>query len=292
MEALHRQNNFLYEFGSWQFHVRNVLARALAPINCKLCGAETDGAISLCAACAEKIFDAYFDFRCENRQRFCRVCGKELISEQDICQRCKRIFKLPPSQTAFTQKSAHTAYSGAGTKNTNAHTDTAKSEKFFERNFSLFPYAGAGQKIVADWKNKAIRNYARFFASYLFNFLQNDTQLSQYAIVPVPARPDKLKQKGWDQINDLVYDLRLRGKKICKCLRRHNGVSQKAVNKKTRARNVRGKFYVKKDFIKKLPKHVILLDDIITTGATINECSKVLREAGCEKVFTVCLFFD
>lgn len=263
-------------------HIRNrfrdLYAKILKAQICVFCESETYSAISICNTCAEKFFKSNLDLHFYEAEKFCKVCGKVLISEIGVCQRCKKNFmheQIPLPKYQNEQE-----------------LEQEKTKIFFERNFALFPYIGAGQKIVSSWKNDGIRNYAEVFAKYILQFLKSQNELSSLGIVPVPPRPAKLKTKGWDQIADLADELRASGKKILPILRRRNGVSQKHVGKNERAKNLQGKFYTSRNAKNKIPTSVILLDDIITTGATINECSKVLIEAGCKKVYSLCLFFD
>ncbi|MEL3904378.1 MAG: ComF family protein [Treponemataceae bacterium] len=262
-------------------YVRNILRTAYAqffsPPVCICCGNETGTAISLCADCGEKFFASYINMHRTEPNCFCKVCGKALISEIAVCQRCKSGFIHATISTGKFDREQHSV---------------KKTELFFEKNFALFPYIGDGQKIVSDWKNKGMRNYAQVFAEHLLQFLHDDSELSGLSIVPVPPRPAKLKTKGWDQIADIASELRACGKTILPILRRRDGVSQKHVSKTERSENLVGKFYLHRSVKSEIPESVILLDDIITTGATINECSKVLREAGCKKVYGLCLFFD
>lgn len=275
MRTLLKQNKFWYELGSWQSHLRKILTNILAPLECSICGKETSDAISICSDCTKKNLEKAFENRLQNENCYCKVCGKELISELEICQRCKRTFIIQDLKV-----------------DDNGEKNEFLQKLFFHQNFALFPYIGYGQKILASWKIKSQRNFARLFGDFVFRFLEQTEMISNLPIVPVPPRPKKLKTKGWDQIADLGSNLSLRGKKVINCLKRYDGLSQKATDKKARSQNLVGKFYLNKAFIKKMPEKVVLLDDIITTGSTINECSKVLLQAGCNKVFSLCLFFD
>ncbi|MEL3908712.1 MAG: ComF family protein [Treponemataceae bacterium] len=257
---------------------RDIYAKILAAQVCVICESETYSAISICKACEEKFFKSCLDLHFYETEKFCKVCGKALISEIAVCQRCKKNFihkEIPQPKYSDEDKRIQ-----------------EKTKVFFERNFALFPYIGTGQKIVSSWKNTGVRNYAEIFSKYILQFLKSQNELASLSIVPVPPRPTKLKTKGWDQIADLASELQASGKKVLNLLKRYDGVSQKHASKLERAKNLQGKFYTSKNAKNKMPETVILLDDIITTGATINECSKVLIEAGCKKIYSLCLFFD
>lgn len=262
--------------------VKNFLAVMLCSNECSLCGRKTNSAITICTSCAEKLFDNFLIKHTAMPSSFCSICGKELISEIGICQRCRRSFIV---ETPCSEDSSRNETKASGAKN--------KKEKiFFDKNFALFPYIGDGQKILTDWKNKQVRSYANFFAKYVERFITEMPQLGNIPIVPVPPRPKKMRLRGWDQIDDLTKALHAKGLPVLKCLKRKDGLSQKSVKKNERATNLKNKFACKKKFSGKLPETVLLVDDVITTGATINECAKILKKAGCKKVYSLCLFFD
>lgn len=158
------------------------------------------------------------------------------------------------------------------------------------RIYSLFPYIGLGQKLVPLWKNNAIRTFAPVFASIIQQFLTANPQLTQLPLVPVPPRPQKLRVKGWDQVEDIVRELSVYPQtRICRCLKRQDGTPQKKLSKTDRAGNLQGKIHTA---VEQIPERVLLLDDVMTTGATLEACARVLKKAGCKEVFALCLFFD
>lgn len=113
-------------------------------------------------------------------------------------------------------------------------------------------------------------------------------------VIPVPMHPVKQKHRGFNQAE-------LIAKKLCEIdpksfLLKNNIVEKikntenqmKIKNKETRIHNVMQSFSIKnKSAIRK--KLVLLLDDVITTGATTSECKKVLIEAGAGKVIIIAL---
>lgn len=109
-------------------------------------------------------------------------------------------------------------------------------------------------------------------------------------VVPVPPRPGKIKERGWDQIEDIAQRLSKRSVPVLRCLERTGGMQQKLLGKKARAMNLRGCIAVKPEIL--IPKHVILIDDLATTGATLDACAVELKNAGCETVRAITLFYD
>ena len=104
-------------------------------------------------------------------------------------------------------------------------------------------------------------------------------------ILPVPLHRARLRQRGYNQALELARPLgRALGVPV-----RHDGLrrsrataAQTELDAAARRRNVRGAFAVRHGVA--LPAHVVLLDDVMTTGATLAECARVLRRAGVVRV--------
>jgi len=140
------------------------------------------------------------------------------------------------------------------------------------------------------WKNNNIRTFSAVFAPLVRRFLMQNPELTQLPIVPVPPRPKKLREKGWDQVEDLAHDLATYPPlKVYRCLKRKDGTPQKKLSKKERAVNLQGKISTT---AKPIPQKLILLDDVMTTGATLEACARILKQAGSTTVYALCLFFD
>lgn len=104
------------------------------------------------------------------------------------------------------------------------------------------------------------------------------------ALVAVPLHARRLRERGFDQALELAKQiarqksLPLRTDLLART--RHTS-AQTHLDGSRRRRNCRGAFAVKAG---KLPKHIALVDDVMTTGATVYECAKVLRRAGVSRV--------
>lgn len=104
------------------------------------------------------------------------------------------------------------------------------------------------------------------------------------AIVPVPLHVARLRQRGFDQALELAkliarhQAIALRADLL---LRKRNTVAQSYLNAVERRKNCRGAFVVS---AKAMPEHIALVDDVMTTGATVRECAKQLLQAGAKRV--------
>ena len=113
-------------------------------------------------------------------------------------------------------------------------------------------------------------------------------QLVDY-IVPVPLHWRRRFQRGFNQSALIAKSLKLGDARFnTDVVKIRHTYDQTAVTFAERKKNLRGAFAVRKGHNFK-GKNICLVDDIKTTGATLNECAKVLKEAGAEKVFAFVL---
>ena len=105
------------------------------------------------------------------------------------------------------------------------------------------------------------------------------------AIVPLPLHPARLRSRGYDQALELARPLarHLRVPLVARGLaRRRQTAPQSELSALARRRNVRGAFAVPAGVV--LPAHVVLVDDVMTTGATLHAAARALRVAGVRRV--------
>jgi ComF family protein len=104
-------------------------------------------------------------------------------------------------------------------------------------------------------------------------------------LLPVPLHCARLRQRGYNQALELAkplaqqFAVRLRHDVL---LRSRGTVAQTELDAAARRRNVRGAFALHAGIA--LPAHVAILDDVMTTGATLAECARVLKRAGVQRV--------
>ena len=249
---------YLFKLG-----IKALLRLAFAVIsggeNCVVCGGKSF-LYPLCRSCRKNYLCVIEKDLFEGR---CRICGKELLSTQDTCFDCRQ-------------------------KPVVSHVD---------KMLPLFPYRIWNKELMFMWKSQEIRSLSFFFAKILNGVLH---KLDAKVIIPVPPRKGKLQQKGWDQIDELCNLLEyVYGYKVLRILERSTVMQQKKLGREGRLKQI-GKAYsvvsssklqkALKPFHGTLPKSVILLDDVCTTGSTLESCSIVLKEAGVEKITGVTLF--
>ncbi len=164
----------------------------------------------------------------------------------------------------------------------------------FDSAWPLFRYAGLVRTLVLAYKSGQRRSLALFFAGAISEVLAE--QYPGRIVVPVPPRPGKLRKKGWDQVEDLARILeRHHGIIVYRILTRADGKQQKALDLEGRAANMRGKIGICRSRHGRpctIPADPVLLDDVLTTGATLSECARTLKAAGSVRVDAVAIAAD
>lgn len=108
------------------------------------------------------------------------------------------------------------------------------------------------------------------------------------AVVPVPLHPSRRRERGFNQAELIARALPLPCADVLERLRATPSQTDLPADK--RRMNVRGAFGIKRVKEQKMgtvPVSPVLLDDVATTGATLSECARVLREAGAREVRAV-----
>jgi competence protein ComFC len=132
------------------------------------------------------------------------------------------------------------------------------------------------------------------WADYLASLLREAIQAGGIGscidmIVPVPLHWRRRLKRGFNQSYLLAKRMRLDGAKVrTDLVRVRNTEQQWELTEAQRRRNVKGAFAVRKGH-RFGGKTILLVDDITTSGATLEECAKTLKNAGAEKVFAAVL---
>jgi len=128
-----------------------------------------------------------------------------------------------------------------------------------------------------------------FFVEIIKKTLEVKGILPETGIVPVPPRSGKIRKTGWDQVEYLAKLLENDSNyPVIRCLKRLKSKSQKELGRKNRQTNMKGRIIAKKS----IPQTALIIDDVITTGSTLDACACALKEAGAQTVYGLCLFYD
>lgn len=146
---------------------------------------------------------------------------------------------------------------------------------------ALFPYKDGYQYSVLKWKYQGVRKYARGYGQLMALASVNWRDID--LIVPVPVSPHRYQKRGFNQALDLGREIsRLTGVPVCDLLRRiRNTKPQSECTKTERKSNITGSIGIHEKNLQSYTgdlRHIVLIDDIYTTGSTARECAHVLQQ--------------
>jgi ComF family protein len=170
-----------------------------------------------------------------------------------------------------------------------------RARPHFMRAYAYGSYDGALRALIHLLKYQQVKPVAEPLGRLLGNSLMsfNDAVPSPVLVIPVPLFGAKQHQRGFNQA-DLLSRAALKHLNSWNpsCFELHAGnlkrirstVSQTGLTSHQRRKNVRGAFALSKPH-QVQGRSVLLIDDVYTTGTTLNECARVLRSVGAERVW-------
>jgi ComF family protein len=244
-----------------------------------------------------KSFDKILDILYPKRCPFCEDILEK--STQDICPECgKLVDKLYVIQEPICKKCGKPIED----KRQEYCYDCKKHVRSFERGFCLFQY---GKRAVLTnskelryrsmgesmqrFKYKNSCTYAEYYIrKFMEVYGREILALKADAIIPVPIHKSKYRQRGYNQAEVLAKEL---AKYIGVSVEPHvlarvkKTTAQKDLTQEQRVRNLMDVFEVQKSVNEM--RRVLLIDDIYTTGATMEACTRKLLEAGIKEVYCI-----
>jgi ComF family protein len=151
---------------------------------------------------------------------------------------------------------------------------------------AAFEHTGPLRRALQRLKYGGAARLAPLLARAALPTLKAITTLSGPApLVPVPVHPARRRQRGYNQAELLARALgRETGLPVLDLLVRHRATArQHGLGRAARLHNLRGALALRRDA--QPPSVVILVDDILTTSATLEACAEVLRRHHCDRVF-------
>ena len=152
------------------------------------------------------------------------------------------------------------------------------SPPYFDGTQALWLYEFPCDRLVQALKYRAWLALAPFFGGRLASRPLPAIDL----VVPMPLHPDRLAQRGFNQAVEIARSLAKRVRLAPRCARRiKDTTAQTELPYEERARNVRGAFACDLDLT---GQSIAVVDDVMTTGATLNELARVLKRAGAARI--------
>ena len=159
----------------------------------------------------------------------------------------------------------------------------------FLGSISLFAYTGNARRLLAALKFEGRRRLAPWFADLVVSAMRGEGWGA--CLTPVPSRPHRGRQDAVQAVASAIekrHALSLR-----RLLCRSGGAQQKTLDYEQRRANLAGRIHLRPGVTPdKVPSEVVLLDDVFTTGATLDACARALLQAGCRSVRAVTLVME
>lgn len=212
----------------------------------------------------------------------CDICGKEIPSgnKKVICDKCEK--KLPYIFHSCIK---------CGEKidgEYNVCFSCKQNFREFDRNYSVFEYNGLAKEMVWDLKYENKRYLAKTMASFLADKIVLEN-IKFDILTCVPTSKGNLKKRGYNQAQLIASELaKLLGvsANFSILYRVKENSSQVELSAVERAKNIENSFVVgSRKGIR--GKTILVVDDVLTTGATMSECAKMLKSAGAGKVIGI-----
>lgn len=162
-----------------------------------------------------------------------------------------------------------------------------KKELSFVKNYAVYPYDEVMSTIIKNFKYGNHPQYSKGLGCLMEDYYKKHFFEKIDFIIPVPMYAKKEKERGFNQAKLLAKELAKLVKVECiedLIIRTKNTKAQNLLNASERKNNMENAFKLNKKY-QVNAKSFLIIDDIYTTGSTIDACSKVLLLSGAKSVF-------
>ena len=213
----------------------------------------------------------------------CAVCRQDLeIKEKYLCSICAQTIELIRAPACKTCAKSIPPYLSQGKK-----CSECRSRKLhIDSGFATLTYNDTAKEIIHQAKFEKKFWLLDFFHPFLKSFSIRNEFRSYDLIVPVPLDGKRLKVRGFNQ--SLLIAQALAGskysRKVKMVLKKSKHTEpQSQLHRSERLGNLAGAFRLSR-FVSVLNRSILLVDDIVTSGATLEECARVLKIHGAKRV--------
>lgn len=222
--------------------------------------------------------------------RTCPICGKIVIPKsQKICPSCIKQLEY------VTEPCCKKCGKPVSCAEQEYCFDCSRKEFWYHSGMALFVYNHAMQASIGAFKFHGKKEYADFYIDEMVKRMEEKIiDMKADILIPVPIHKDKRRQRGYNQAELLARKL---SDSLCipvdtrLLIRNRYTLPQKQLNDKERLKNLEQAFEINMQVPNAFftYQHVILIDDIYTTGSTIEACARVLLTHGIPKISFISL---
>jgi len=209
----------------------------------------------------------------EEERAICKNC-KNIISfvKGKVCQKCGKLLEDDMSKDVCI--------------------DCIKNTQYYDKGLALFVYEGLVRDMIYRFKYGGHKEYAKYLGEFLSEKIRKERLEEKIdLIIPIPIHSNRRKKRGYNQCEELAKVI---SKKLnipmnaSVLIRKKETKPQSGLSFTQRKNNMKDAFELKNTF-DIYHKNILLIDDIYTTGATINSCSKLLKKKNANEVYFLTL---
>ncbi len=223
---------------------------------------------TFCAYCGDRLGDSSVPY-------FCSSCWNDFtLIQEPVCSCCGKPFESPE---ALTHSPDHEC--GA----------CRREHPFFDQSLSVGYFEGSLREAIHQFKYRPCRSLGKPLGQWMRRNIRLVSDID--LLMPVPLHARRLKKRGFNQALMLAFQI----SKECKIplsydnlVRTKHTKPQVELSSDERIKNVAGAFDLRKPVLLQ-DTRILLVDDVLTTGATMNECARVLKNAGAGQVTALTL---
>ncbi len=208
----------------------------------------------------------------------CGICEK--INKDGLCPKCNLELKKQAEVSILQKEEIE---------------ENIKKEKYFEELMYIFKYEGQVRKLILDYKFNEKSYLYKTFVNFLLKNEKIFENIKKYdKIIPVPISKKRNKERGYNQSMLIAEEIanKTNLELVNNCLiKTKNIIEQSKLNKEDRQQNIQGVYSLQNERLI-TNKKILLVDDIYTTGSTVNECCKILQQANPKTIGVLVLAKD
>jgi len=198
----------------------------------------------------------------------CKHCRDELPLHTTACARCAKTLARPPSSLPHLE-----ALCGR----------CQTQPPAFERCQAMLSYHAPANHLLQRLKFSGRLEMARVLGELMAKWLEKIVDSKPDSLIPMPLHKNRLNERGFNQAVELARPIATQlglPMDLNNCIRQKTTAPQSDLSRKERIKNVKGAFEV----LRPVAGHVVIIDDVMTTGSTAREFAKTLLKAGATRV--------
>lgn len=211
----------------------------------------------------------------------CCVCGSE--AKEAVCSSCLSQLEYIEGRVCLKcGKGIDDEYDG------NICPDCKRADKNFDMAFSCFEYKGMGKNVIHKLKYENCKEIAHTLSRLMYQKIAEEG-IRLDAVVPVPIHKSKEAIRGFNQAQLIAEEIATAlGIPLWNCITRTKiTTDQFKLDKVNRNLNVHNAFCINVLYNNVKNENILLVDDVYTTGSTVDECSRILKQQGVQRIFVI-----